>query len=68
MLHQFISRQIGHGGSVVLVGLLQIFSHYAHIGRKLGYNLHAARNDSRLVFIDGLALTERSGKCGMFNE
>ncbi|KAI9206385.1 uncharacterized protein BJ171DRAFT_29467 [Polychytrium aggregatum] len=49
------STLLPKNGSVVFVGLSQIFNHYLLIGRKLGINLAALKESSRLRYIDALS-------------
>eukprot|EP00112_Aurelia_sp_Birch-Aquarium-sp1_P019741 Seg4947.2 transcript_id=Seg4947.2/GoldUCD/mRNA.D3Y31 product="hypothetical protein" protein_id=Seg4947.2/GoldUCD/D3Y31 len=56
LLHHFIAAYLKAGANICLVGFSQTLVHYASIGKKLGLNLNAARENNQLTFIDGMSL------------
>ncbi|XP_045845699.1 elongator complex protein 6 [Meles meles] len=54
LVHHFLSFYLKANCKVCFVALVQSFSHYNIVGRKLGVSLTAARECGQLVFLEGL--------------
>ncbi|XP_029444054.1 elongator complex protein 6 isoform X2 [Rhinatrema bivittatum] len=54
LVHHFLSLYLRAGCKVCFVALVQSFSHYNIIAKKLGVNLTAAKEQGQLIFLEGL--------------
>ncbi|KAM6282526.1 elongator complex protein 6 [Porphyrio hochstetteri] len=54
LVHHFLSFYLRAGCKVCFVALLQSFSHYNIVAKKLGVSLTAAKERGQLVFLEGL--------------
>ncbi|GFR99231.1 elongator complex protein 6 [Elysia marginata] len=56
LIHYFLNICCKQNRPLCFISLAQSFNHYCTVAQKLGTNLHSARDNKNLVFIEGLRL------------